>query len=55
MSYCGQEGLSITPIPSSDISQVRNLTSAEDPKNISTDAHPDDSLRNIAEESFADS
>lgn len=55
MGYCGQEGFNITLIPSSDISQVRSLTSTEDPNDTSTDAHPDDSLRNIAEEHFGDS
>lgn len=54
MGYCGQEGFNITLIPESDVSRVRELTTTKNTKDISTKSHPDDSLREIAEDYFED-
>jgi hypothetical protein len=55
MKYCGQEGFNITLVPESDIGRVRSLSSTEPPASTSREAHPDDSLRDIAEDHFGDS
>jgi len=52
MNRCGQEGFNITLIPSSDFRQVCNLTSMEETNSMSSSTHPDDSLREIAEDHF---
>lgn len=55
MQYCGQEGFNITSIPQSDIDRIRSLSSPEKESENSKKTHPDDSLREIAEEYFGDS
>jgi len=55
MQYCGQEGFNITLIPQSDLDEILTLTEPEEPKSTSTDPHPDESLREIAEDHFGGS
>lgn len=55
MGYCGQEGFNITLIPRSDVDRIRSLSSPAKESEESTKSHPDDSLREIAEEHFGDS
>lgn len=55
MQYCGQEGFNITLIPQSDVDQILNLTKPEEDDKTSTKSHPDESLREIAEDHFGDS
>lgn len=55
MAYCGQEGFNITLIPASDINQVREFATPEGSSSTSTTSHPDESLKNIAEDYFGDS
>jgi hypothetical protein len=54
MQYCGQEGFNITPIPQSDVERVLNLTKTKKNNNPSAEPHPDESLREIAEDHFGD-
>ena len=56
MRYCGQEGFNITLIPQSDVDRIRELTKPkENNNNTSTESHPNESLRDIAEDHFGDS
>ncbi|WP_155118209.1 hypothetical protein [Halorubrum sp. T3] len=55
MRYCGQEGFNITLIAQSDLDEILTLTGPEETNNTSTDPHPDESLREIAEDHFGDS
>ncbi|MDG5778633.1 hypothetical protein VB773_00145 [Haloarculaceae archaeon H-GB2-1] len=55
MGYCGQEGFNITRIPASDIQRIRDLCSPRDDVEPTSTDHPNDSLRTIAEDYFADS
>lgn len=55
MTYCGQEGFNITLIPMSDISRALELATLKDSSGISTTSHPDESLKDIAEDYFGDS
>lgn len=55
MQYCGQEGFNITLIPQSDVDRILDLTEPEETNNTSTKSHPDESLREIAEDLFEDS
>jgi len=55
MKYCGQEGFNITLIPESDVDRILDLARLEKQANRSLESHPDDSLREIAEDHFRDS
>jgi len=55
MKYCGQEGFNITLIPGSDVERILDLASLEEQDNRSLESHPDNSLREIAEDHFGDS
>lgn len=55
MQYCGQEGFNLTLIPRPDLDRILDITSPAEPKDASTQSHPDDSLREIAEDHFGDS
>lgn len=55
MQHCGQEGFNITLIPQSDLDRIRALTEPEEKREIPTESHPDESLRDIAEEYFESS
>jgi hypothetical protein len=54
MQYCGQEGFNITLIPQSDVERVLDLTDPEETSNTSSKSHPNESLRDIAEDHFGD-
>jgi len=55
MQYCGQEGFNITLVPHSDISRILDITGAEETNDTAAKSHPDESLREIAEDHFGDS
>jgi hypothetical protein len=55
MQYCGQEGFNITLIPQSDVDRILDLTKPEETNSGSTKSHPDETLREIAEDHFDDS
>jgi hypothetical protein len=55
MQYCGQEGFNITLIPQADVDRILALTKPEETSTTSAQSHPDESLRDIAEDHFGDS
>jgi|GEM_PF-4414749 hypothetical protein len=55
MQHCGQEGFNITLIPQSDVDRILDLTKQVKKDNTSMKSHPDESLREIAENHFGDS
>lgn len=54
MAYAGQEGFNITQIPESDVARVNALAQPMDSQEPSTDAQPDESLRNIVDDYLGD-
>jgi len=54
MQHCGQEVFNITLIPQSDVDRIRDLTKPDATTNTATEPHPDESLREIAEDHFGD-
>lgn len=54
IQYCGQEGFNITLIPQSDVDRIRDLTKPKE-QSTSMESHPNESLRDIAEDHFGDS